>query len=155
MGMGSMLKVVLDGVVVRVALAMILALLAIAGVGFLLASLYLWCATMTSAPVAASIAGTVALGVAASPLLFLWAQHRTARDRSAPSGLEQQKTESAEAAAMASALGVELGARVANNPRTFVIGALMAGVLLGASPTARTGLRSLVESLGARREPFG
>lgn len=148
-----MFKAILDGVVVRVALAMILSSLAIAGVGFLLASLYLWCATLTSMPVAALVTGAVALAVAASPLLVLWAQRETARDRSATIGREDHKTESAEAAAMASALGAELGALVADNPRTAVAGALLMGVLFGASPSARSVLRSLVESLGARREP--
>jgi hypothetical protein len=150
-----MFKAILDGVVARVALAMILASLAIAGVGFLLAALYLWCATLTSLPVAALVTGAVALAVAASPLLALWAQREPAHGRPAAPAQEGQRTESTEAAAMASALGAELGTLVANNPRTAVAGALLMGVVFGASPSARSGLRSLVESLGARRDPPG
>lgn len=146
-----MLKAALDRLAARIAFIMIAALLGLAGAGFLLASFFLWLAEILSPPAAAFLTGVITLVAAAVPTLFFWFQGHSERSGAISSRRQWRETESSDAAAMASALGAELGSWVESNSRTAVLGALLTGVLLGASPRARAELRKFLETVGGKR----
>jgi divalent metal cation (Fe/Co/Zn/Cd) transporter len=146
-----MLKAALEGFATRIALVMIAALLALAGAGFLLAALYLALTEIASPPLAALLAGVIALVAAAIPVLVLRFRGRRGRQAAPSASGQERERDASEPAAMASALGAELGLWVDRNSRTAVAGALLAGVFLGASPKARSELRKLLKTAGAGR----
>ena len=146
-----MLKAALEGFATRIALVMIAALLALAGAGFLLAALYLALTQIAGPPLAALLAGVIALVAAAIPVLVLRFRGRRGGETAPPSSGQGRESGASEPAAMASALGAELGLWVDRNSRTAVAGALLAGVFLGASPKARSELRKLLKTAGGGR----
>jgi Kef-type K+ transport system membrane component KefB len=149
--MTNMLKAALDKFALRIALVMIAILLAVFGVAFLLVSLHLWLSETWSLPAAAGLTGAIALLAAAVPLLVVRLMDRGSIDQTIHSSARPPESQPAEAAAMASALGAELGSWVADNSRTAVIGAFLTGALLGASPKARSELRKFIETFGTSR----
>jgi hypothetical protein len=148
-----MLKSALDSLAIRVGLVIIVSFLAVAGAGFLLASVHLWLAEIWDHPAAAFSTGVIALVAAAIPLVVFWVRGRGSAKPPADSGADLRATESSEAAAMAGALGLDLGSWIKANSRTAVAGALLLGVLFGASPRARSEVRKFIATAGTGRHP--
>ena len=146
-----MLKAALESFATRLALVMIAALLALAGAGFLLASLYLALTEIASPPAAALLTGVIALVAAAIPILVLRFRGRRGGAAAPSSSAQGRERDASDPTAMANALGAELSAWVDRNSRTAVAGALLAGVLFGASPKARSELRKLLKTVGDGR----
>jgi len=146
-----MLKAALESFATRLALVMIAALLALAGAGFLLASLYLALTEIASPPAAALLTGVIALVAAAIPILVLRFRGRRGGEAAPSYSAQGRERDASDPTAMANALGAELSAWVDRNSRTAVAGALLAGVLFGASPKARSELRKLLKTVGDGR----
>jgi len=145
-----MLKATLDRLAARIALVMTVALLGLAGTGFLLASLYLWLAETSTLPLAAFLTGVIALIAAAIPVVANRLRGRPDRKRTISSDDgEQMATKPPDAALLAGAIGAEMGSWVAKNSRAAAVGALLTGIVFGASPRARSELRSLIETIAS------
>jgi len=148
-----MLKAALNRLAARAALLVVVTLLGLAGAGFLLASLYLRLAEVTNPPLAAFLAGVIALTAAAIVAGIFWLGGRADRKRTTSPAQGEQRATSSEAATLAGAMGAEMGSWVAKNSRTAVFGALLTGIVLGASPKARSEARRLIETIASGWKP--
>ncbi len=150
-----MVEDALNRIAVRFALVIVAALLAVSGGAFLLLAIFLGLADELDETAAAFLTGAIAvLGAVAIILALRFGQIGGAGKKPRPS-VRKAGLSDAEATAMAGAMGAELGTWIKANSRTAVIGAFLAGIVLGASPQARTGLWDLIKTATGGRKPRG
>jgi len=105
--------------------------------GLLMAAWYLFLVEPLGAPAAAALTALVLAALAAIAFFVLWRlseRRRKAAQAKAPGSLEEQLPQLVEAARSG----------IASRPVDAVVVALVAGVVLGASPEARKALRDLL-----------
>lgn len=148
-----MMEAAFNRLAVRFALIVVAALLGLCGTGFLLVAIYLGIAEELGRPLAAFLTGVIALlGSGAVVLALRFGRVGEAGKKARMAAVKSEPTDS-EVTAMASAMGAELGTWIKGNSRTAVVGAFLAGTVLGASPQARAGLRDLVKTVARGRNP--